>query len=127
MRFLLEVEGWDVCDFKSPVEFLENLSPGCLVLEQDLPGMTGLDLVERLRSHGMTLPVVLTTARQDAGFVARATAAGANAVDPLSPEDVIEAISATLAAPFPLPTPCRRIKHLGQIRSNSAYLKPWSK
>jgi two-component system, LuxR family, response regulator FixJ len=97
MRFLLEVEGWEVCDFKSPAELPENPSPGCLVLEQDLPGMAGLELVEELRNRGMTLPVVFTTAQQDAGFLARATAAGANTVDSLSPTDVIGAISATIA------------------------------
>jgi two-component system, LuxR family, response regulator FixJ len=97
MRFLLEVEGWEVRDFKSPAEFLENPSPGCLVLEQDLPGMAGLELVEELRNRGMVLPVVLTTAQQDADFLARAMAAGANPVDSLSPTDVIGAISATIA------------------------------
>lgn len=81
MRFLLEVEGWVVRDFKSPAEFLENPSPGCLVLEQDLPGMAGLEFVEELRRRGVTLPVVLTTKRNDASFLDRATAVGANAVE----------------------------------------------
>jgi two-component system response regulator FixJ len=101
MRFLLEVEGWDVYEFNSPASFLEKINSGCLVLEQNLPGMTGLDLVEELRSRGMTLPVVITTERNDANFLARATAVGANAVDPLSPIDVIGAVSATLAACVP--------------------------
>ena len=97
MRFLLEVEGWEVCDFKSPEEFLENPHPGCLVLEQDLPGLAGLELVEELRNRGITLPVVLISAQQDERFLARATAAGANTVDPFSPIDVIGAIRATIA------------------------------
>jgi FixJ family two-component response regulator len=101
LRFLLEVEGWDVCEFNSPATFPEAFCPQCLVLEQDLPGMAGLDLVEELRRHGKTLPVVLTTQLRDAGFLARATAVEANVVDSMSPAEVIRALRAVLAEPVP--------------------------
>jgi FixJ family two-component response regulator len=100
LRFLLEVEGWDVCEFDSPATFLETFCPQCLVLEQDLPGIAGLDLVEKLRRRGKTLPVVLTTQLRDPAFLARATAVEANVVDSLSPTDVIGALRA-LAEPVP--------------------------
>jgi two-component system, LuxR family, response regulator FixJ len=103
MRFLLEVEGWEVCDFKSPAAFLENPNPRCLVLDQDLPGMTGLALAEELRSRGISLRVVLITERYDTGFLDRAKAANATAVDAFSPADVIEAIRAIIATPLPPP------------------------
>jgi FixJ family two-component response regulator len=42
-----------------------------------MPGMSGLDLIRHLTASGSKIPVVLITARSEAGLEARATAAGA--------------------------------------------------
>lgn len=58
----------------------ESASDGCLVLDLNLPGMSGLDLLERLRASGVAVPSVLVTARRDARLDARADEAGVEAV-----------------------------------------------
>jgi FixJ family two-component response regulator len=49
----------------------------CVVTDIHMPGMSGLDLVRHLAILGMTIPVVLITARSDRNLEAKAAAAGA--------------------------------------------------
>ena len=37
----------------------------CLVVDLNLPAMSGLDLVDRVRQHGFTVPTVLITAHDE--------------------------------------------------------------
>lgn len=73
-RFMLEVAGYRVLTFRSALEFLAQTSdrPGCLILDQQMPDLTGLELVERLRSDGIALPILLVTAWPSAAIIARA-------------------------------------------------------
>jgi FixJ family two-component response regulator len=50
---------------------------GCVVLEVDLPGMTGLMLQDRLRECGITLPVVMLAAQGDVTVAVEAMRNGA--------------------------------------------------
>ena len=54
--------------------------PAVLLLDQMLPGMTGLELLSRLRAHGLDCPVLMITALQDPSFDRCAVEAGADAV-----------------------------------------------
>jgi FixJ family two-component response regulator len=79
LRFLLEAEGFEVRAFASGAELLalEHLPrSGCLVTNLEMPGMTGLDLHERLRARQASLPTILITGRYHAALRARAAAAG---------------------------------------------------
>jgi FixJ family two-component response regulator len=49
----------------------------CVVTDIHMPGMSGLDLIERLVARGSTVPVVLITARADPSLEAMAAAVGA--------------------------------------------------
>ncbi len=51
--------------------------PGCLVIDVRLPGMSGLELQERLAQLGVALPVILMTAHGDIPMAVRAMRAGA--------------------------------------------------
>lgn len=60
--FLLEVEGHSAQPFVSGPAFLEALDPDrfdCVILDQHMPGLTGLELAQRLRATGNTLPIML--------------------------------------------------------------------
>ncbi len=49
-----------------PLQFLDALQPdhnGCLVIDLDLPGMAGLDLVRVLTDRRINLPAILMTGR----------------------------------------------------------------
>ena len=63
IRFLLEVAGRKVDVYPSAAAFLKDLTgkAACLILDQHMPQMTGLELVARLRSKGMHVPVLLMT------------------------------------------------------------------
>jgi len=62
-KFLLEVAGYRVKVHASAAAFLGNgaTRPACLILDQHMPQMTGLELVARLRNDGAHTPVLLIT------------------------------------------------------------------
>jgi FixJ family two-component response regulator len=51
--------------------------PGCLVVDVRLPGMSGLELQERLARAGCTLPVIVMSGHGDIPMAVRAMRAGA--------------------------------------------------
>lgn len=62
--WLLESQGFKVEAFASAEAFLRVWRPefnGCLLLDVRMPGMSGLELHERLRAHYCTLPVMKIT------------------------------------------------------------------
>jgi len=64
----LNARGYDVACYSSAEGFLQSPPsrlPGCLVLDIQLEGMSGLDLQRRLRALGSTLPVVVLTGTDD--------------------------------------------------------------
>ena len=55
--------------FSSAEQFLSHNDPGargCLILDMRLPGMSGLELQQRLAEENWNLPVVFITAHDDA-------------------------------------------------------------
>jgi RNA polymerase sigma factor (sigma-70 family) len=69
------------CDtFSSADEFLASYSPGtpgCLVLDIRLPGMSGLQLQETLAQRGITIPIIMITGHGTIQMAVRAVKAGA--------------------------------------------------
>ena len=78
LKFLLEMTGRKVCTYASAGAFLEDrrTSPACLILDQHMPHMTGLQLAARLRAVGVDVPVLLITASPSSAITARATELG---------------------------------------------------
>jgi two-component system CheB/CheR fusion protein len=80
LRALFEAHGFEVHDFASGVEFLRRHAPamrGCLLLDVNLPGIDGFEVLKLLTASGSRLPVVIMTARTDSRTSADALAAGA--------------------------------------------------
>lgn len=66
--------------YVSGEEFLEAYDPsrpGCLLLEVRIPGISGLQIQERLASEGAAIPVMFLTARATVSIAVRAMRAGA--------------------------------------------------
>jgi len=64
LRFLLEIAGYTVAAYASAAQFLQEAplrELACLVVDQHMPDVTGLQLVARLRGDGVGLPVALIT------------------------------------------------------------------
>ena len=81
-RLLLEVSGYRVMDFASAEAFLhapDGRDAACLVFDQYMEGMTGLDLLECLRLDGIQTTVIIVTASRD-DLYARCSRAGALAL-----------------------------------------------
>src|SRR5260370_25815754 len=66
---LVKAAGYSVETFASAHEFLDS-SPSdrtaCLVLDIHLNGMSGVDLEERLMAERVAIPIIFTTAHDDA-------------------------------------------------------------
>jgi two-component system, chemotaxis family, CheB/CheR fusion protein len=82
MRELLQEEGWAVEAYSSGDAFLEAYHPGregCLVVDARMPGMSGLELLERLKARGGGPPAIMITGHADVRLAVRAIKAGAMA------------------------------------------------
>jgi FixJ family two-component response regulator len=80
LKRLLGSMGYRVLTFGSAEEFLEfnvGTGEGCLVLDIRLPGITGLELQDKLSSLGSTCPVIFITAHDSPQWRERAEKAGA--------------------------------------------------
>lgn len=80
LRWLVESVGLEVKTFASAAEFLDQRTAdmaGCLVADIRLPGMSGLDLQDKLKDFGCRLPVVIITGHGDVPAAIRAMKAGA--------------------------------------------------
>jgi FixJ family two-component response regulator len=73
--------GWPVEAFTTGEEFLASdfTATNCVVLDVELPGMSGLELLERLVRAGSGIGVVMVTAHADQQTRRRATELGATA------------------------------------------------
>jgi two-component system, LuxR family, response regulator FixJ len=102
LKFSLEIEGFVVRTYASGRALLrEDDLPmrGCLVLDQVMPDMTGLDLLAVLRSRAIALPAILITTNPAPALSQRAAAAGIGVVEkPLLGNALLEAIQAALGA-----------------------------
>lgn len=103
MRMVLESYGMTVLDYDSAEHFLEDSAAhsndGCLILDQHMPHMTGLQLLDKLRGHRVMLPVVMVTGRSDTLLKDSARKAGATVIldKPVSDEDLLQAIELAFA------------------------------
>lgn len=65
LKSLLRSSGYDVRTFCSALEFLDTNAPTqtqCLISDIQMPGMTGVELFERLGAMGLRIPTIFITA-----------------------------------------------------------------
>ncbi|QDV06919.1 Transcriptional regulatory protein FixJ [Planctomycetes bacterium Poly30] len=80
LGFLIGSVGRRVETYASAEDFLEAYDterPGCIVLDVRMPGLSGLELMERLHEDRFAPPVVLITGHGDIPMAVRALKAGA--------------------------------------------------
>jgi FixJ family two-component response regulator len=51
--------------------------PGCLIVDLQMPGMTGLELLQRLKLQGIRIPTIIITAHDDPAVRERCKSTGA--------------------------------------------------
>ena len=89
--------------FSSGEEFLAAPRPkhrGCLVLDVNLPGVSGLDLQQELSKSGIQLPIIFLTGHGDIPMSVRALRGGAAnfLTKPFDDEDLLNAVRQCLTS-----------------------------
>lgn len=80
LQWLLESQGFAVTAFASAEDFLaacRDDMAGCIVLDVRMPGMSGLELYEKLNARRCTLPVIFITGHGDVPMAVSALKKGA--------------------------------------------------
>jgi two-component system, LuxR family, response regulator FixJ len=80
LAMLLAADGLAVQAYESAEAFLERLdglAGGCVLTDVQMPGMTGLELLDRLRERGSDFPVIVLTGLADVPMAVEALKNGA--------------------------------------------------
>ena len=82
------------------LESFDRAHTACMVVDLRMPGMSGLDLVQRLAAIGAGIPVIILTAQADEETRRRSLAAGAVAflAKPFQSAALVDAVRAALPA-----------------------------
>jgi two-component system response regulator FixJ len=102
LSFLIDCAGLKVRTYESAIRFLEavpGMEHGCIVTDVRMPGMSGVELIGRLKSLGVTDPVIVITGHADVPMAIQAMKAGvADFLEkPFGDEAILGAIRAALA------------------------------
>lgn len=94
---MFKTHGMPVTTFESARDFLDCKRadvPGCLLLDVQMPGQTGIELQEELLAHHVDLPIVFMTAHGDIPMTVKAMQNGA--IDflqkPVDDEQLLETV-----------------------------------
>lgn len=102
LKTLLESFGFSVQSYNSGREFLADkrrYSASCLLVDQHMPGMSGLDVIDSLQKDGVQIPAILISGRLDANVRTRAARLGVRELvdKPFAPGRLVGLIRATLS------------------------------
>src|SRR6267143_771852 len=97
LRNLIRSAGHNVQTFASAQEFLASQhanAPSCMVLDVELPGLSGLDLQQEMAKTDIQIPIIFITGHCDIPMTVRALKAGAIEflTKPLRDEDLLNAV-----------------------------------
>jgi two-component system response regulator FixJ len=103
LKFALEVEGFRVQLYDGPLALLADANlpdRACLVIDYRMPGIDGIELIDRLRSRNVSLPAILISGRVSEHLRSLARRSGLTRVleKPLSDTALVENIRGALAA-----------------------------
>ncbi|HET8543119.1 MAG TPA: response regulator FixJ [Pseudolabrys sp.] len=101
--FLLRAANIQVQTYETATDFLEALSqvkPGCIVTDVRMPGLSGIELLHRLRALKFSMPVIVITGHGDVQLAVEAMKAGAMDFieKPFSDDVLLHAVRAALSA-----------------------------
>jgi len=100
---LLETYGFGLSLHASGNDFLSGYSfdgAGCVVLDINMPGISGMDVLRRLRARGCRVPVIAITGRGDPGLKEQLVQMGADVVfdKPVDEDELLHAIDSAFAS-----------------------------
>jgi len=101
LAFMVDTRGYDVLRCRNAGEAIAAVGEpfACLIIDQNLPDLPGIDLLAALRGHGVAAPAVIVTTGPSPTLRRQAAAAGAPIVEkPLLDEDLFVQIGRLLRA-----------------------------
>ncbi len=121
LRWLIETVRLKVETFSSAQGFLDGYDSskrGCLVLDVRMPGMSGLDLQERLAAQRIQVPIIFITGHGDVKMAVRAVQSGAFdfVVKPFNDQDLLDRIQKAIIFDAG-----RRSKNVQRVQLNSLF------
>ena len=103
LKFSLEIEGFSVRTYSDGNELLNGTdlaTSRCLIVDYNLPGMTGLEAIARLRERHVLVPAILITTHPSAAVTERAAKAAVPIVEkPFLENALLDQIQAALDRP----------------------------
>ena len=99
---LIRSAGMEVLVFASAEEFLNSAHPrkaDCLILDLQLPGMSGIGLLHHMNSHKYKVPVIFITAHESDEHAKSEAASDwtvAYLIKPFSGDELLDAVNAAL-------------------------------
>jgi two-component system, LuxR family, response regulator FixJ len=84
LKFSLELEGFTVRTFRNGAELLQDgdlQDCSCFVVDQRMPGMSGMELIAKLRERKLATPAILIISQPSDALSARAAAAAVPIVE----------------------------------------------
>jgi FixJ family two-component response regulator len=111
LRALLESYCFSVTEFSSGTDFLSqrhDISPDCVIVDLQMPPLSGMDVIARLRAAGDPTPAILMTGSVDAVAETQARAMGVPLLDkPFHRTALFAALDRALGRPAAGPSPAR--------------------
>lgn len=102
LAFMAGTRGYDVVGCASAAEAMTRLdrSLDCLILDQNLPDLQGVQLLQQIRAAGIRAPALLMTTNPPLALRGQAAAAGVAIVEkPLLDESLFEQVGRLLGEP----------------------------
>jgi two-component system, LuxR family, response regulator FixJ len=84
LKFSLELEGFNVRTFAGGADLLRARDVGvcdCFVIDQRMPGLSGIELIGKLRDRNIAAPAILIISQPSAALSARAAKANVPIVE----------------------------------------------
>ena len=101
LAFLLRTASIPARAYASAEQFLDALpvEAGCVVTDIRMPGMTGIELMSRLKQLGVNMPVIVMTGHGDVPLAVEAMKSGASDFleKPFDDETMLTAVNAALS------------------------------
>lgn len=101
LELLIRDQGWEPLLFESAREFMARRpvgTPSCVILDINLPDLSGLDLQQQISAASLTSPIIFVTGYGDVSKTVRAMKAGAVEflTKPFDANSIVEAIRSAL-------------------------------
>lgn len=98
VTFTLTKGGYEVVEAEDGAQGIEKLAENpdvaMIITDVNMPNMDGIEMLEKMKASGTTIPIIMLTTEGAADLIERAKAAGAKGwlVKPFKPDQLVAAV-----------------------------------